>query len=93
MRAVVVKDLSGPVQPLDHNVSHRLYRCDPGGPLPQYVVASATVVPYTGPETYVFASDENGVITEWNELTGSTRGDLDQDEALRRAGYEVEVPS
>lgn len=93
MRAVVVRDLSGPVRPGRRTTSQRLYRCDPGGPLPQYVVASAAAGPRSGPETYVFAADENGVITEWDLLTGSARGDLDHDAAIRRAGYEVEVPS
>ena len=67
----------------------RLYRCDDGGPLPGYVVVSATVTPITGPETYIFAANGDGDITNWLELNGLFRGELDHEEALRLAGYEV----
>lgn len=71
----------------------RLYRLDP--PMPteeqptEFVVVSATVAPFTGPETYIFPADEDGDITDWGELDGSYRGGLDHTEALTRAGYEV----
>jgi hypothetical protein len=72
-----------------------LYRLDPGGRLPEYVVVSATTpIPGAasgdpgGPETYIFQSDEEGKILNWNELPGSAQGDLDIHAALRRAGYE-----
>lgn len=73
-----------------------LYRLDPPiaaddsekGPW-EYVVTSAVVAPYTGPETYIFASDENGEVVDWGELNGSYRGALDHEQALRNAGYEV----
>lgn len=71
----------------------RLYRCEP--PMPtedgptEYVVVSATVAWMSGPETYIFAADKDGNITNWCELPGSFRGGLDHDEALRGAGYEV----
>lgn len=77
----------------------RVYRVDP--PIEQrdwdgeveatheYVWVSATVVPYTGPETYIFPSDADGNVLDWGELDGSYRGGLDHAEALRGAGYEV----
>lgn len=56
-----------------------------------YVVVSAVVVPITGPETYVFGSDEYGNVEAWGELPGSFRGDLNHEEALARAGYTVQT--
>jgi hypothetical protein len=56
----------------------------------EYVVVSAVDVPFSGPETYIFGADENGGITDWMELPGSFRGDLDHEEALKGAGYTVE---
>lgn len=67
----------------------RLYRCDQGGALPEYVIVSAAVVPISGPETYIFAANKNGQVTDWIELPGSFRGALDHERALRNAGYEV----
>lgn len=64
---------------------------DGDGPVTaEYVVVSATVVPFGGgPETYIFAADAAGEITSWLEMDGSYRGGLDHEEALRGAGYEV----
>lgn len=53
-----------------------------GGHLTNYVVVSATVVPGSGPETYMFASDEDGNVLSWGELPGSFRGGLDHKKAL-----------
>jgi hypothetical protein len=52
-----------------------------------YLIVSAVVVPYTGPETYIFPADEDGEITDWLELDGSFRGGLDHEAALVGAGY------
>jgi len=65
-----------------------LFRCEPGGPLPDHVVVSAVVV-WGCPETYIFAADPNGEVTGWGELPGSFRGSLDHETALRNAGYEI----
>lgn len=54
-----------------------------------YVVVSANNVPYSGPETYIFGADSSGDISDWGELHGSFRGDMDHDAALKKAGYEV----
>lgn len=59
----------------------------------RYVVASATYVMFSGPETYLFPADEHGTVTSWSELPGSFKGDLDHAEALERAGYRVGVPA
>jgi hypothetical protein len=53
-----------------------------------FVVVSAVYVLGT-PETYIFAADERGEIIDWCELSGSFRGALDHEAALRGAGYEV----
>lgn len=58
----------------------------------QYIVVSATVVPSSGPETYIFPADENGKITDWGELPGSYRGGLDHAQALMNGGFEIIDP-
>lgn len=82
MRAIWIKTIDG-------FTNMRLYRCEPGGKLPEHVVVSAINVPFTGPETYIFEANKNGTITQWGELYGSFRGGLDHEKALRDAGYEV----
>ena len=54
----------------------------------EYVIVSAANVPFSGPETYIFPSNENGEVVDWVELDGSFRGSLDIWQALRNAGYE-----
>jgi hypothetical protein len=76
-----------------------LYRVDPpvtyedydkdAAATTEYVIVSAAVVPYSGPETYIFPANASGEVTDWGELDGSYKGGLDHDEALRGAGYEV----
>jgi len=53
-----------------------------------YVVVSAADVMFSGPETYIFASDEKGEIKYWGELSGSRKGVLDHHYVLREAGVE-----
>lgn len=76
----------------------RLYRLDPsikgegrdGFPVQfEHVVVSAAVVPYTGPETYIFGCDSEGKDIDFMELDGSFRGGLDHRQALSNAGYEI----
>lgn len=69
-------------------VAH-LYLLDPPLASGEYVRVSATVVPFSGAETYIFPADESGQVIDWGELDGSYRGGLDHAEALRGAGYEV----
>ena len=77
----------------------RLYRVDP--PLAdepwddeeptkyEYVIVSAAMAMFSGPETYIFGADENGEVVDWGELPGSFRGGLDHAAALKGAGYEA----
>ena len=55
----------------------------------EYVVVSAVSVPHSGPETYLFPSDQDGDITDWGELPGSQRGTLDTGRVLLDAGLRV----
>ena len=58
----------------------------------QYVIVSAVWVEYTGPETYIFPACKKGdeiVAINHLELDGSFRGDIDHEQALANAGYEV----
>ncbi len=53
-----------------------------------YVWVSATVVPFSGPETYIFGWDaEKEEVANWSEVTGSYAGDLCHSSALAQAGY------
>ena len=65
------------------------YRLDPPLDGAEFVVVSATVAMFSGPETYIFAADESGKITDFSEKDGSYRGGLDHAEALEGAGYAV----
>ncbi len=65
----------------------RLYKTDG---TPNYVIISATVVPYGGgPETYIFPADEEGKVIDWSEMEGSFEGGLDHDAAIINAGWEL----
>lgn len=75
----------------------RLYRCAPGGSLPEYVVVSAVKEDTFGPaETLVFATNEFGksdaiVVDDLRDrLPGSFVGGMDHKQALLNAGYEVD---
>ncbi len=54
-----------------------------------HVIVSASMVPGSGPETYIFAADETGHITCWTEMDGSEKGHLDHEQALRDGGYRI----
>jgi len=76
-----------------------LYRTAPPLDGHEYVVVSAVDLAarfpaYNDPrsmqiETYIFAADESGEVSDYIELSGSMKGTLDHGEALREAGYEV----
>jgi hypothetical protein len=59
----------------------------------EYVWVSAANVMFTGPETYIFACDAEGKVTDWGELEGSFRGGLDHAKALAGAGYTIKESS
>jgi hypothetical protein len=79
--------------------AQKLYRVDP--PMEderwdgtkrsyEFVVVSAVVVGFgEGPETYIFGADAEGKVVDFSDLPGSFKGDLDHEQALRNAGYEV----
>jgi hypothetical protein len=54
-----------------------------------FVVVSASDVPMSGPETYIFGANENGEIQDWGELPGSTPGIMCHNTALKNAGYQI----
>lgn len=71
-----------------------LYRMSPplldyDGTEHEFVAVSATVAPFSGPETYIFPADEEGNVTGWGELPGSCRGTLDIEGVLEGEGYVV----
>jgi hypothetical protein len=41
----------------------------------------------SGPETYIFPSDETGKVIDWGELDGSYRGGLSHEKAIEDAGF------
>ena len=47
-----------------------------------FVIVSAVVAPHTGPETYIFPSNEAGAIVDWCEISGSYRGGLCHTKAM-----------
>jgi hypothetical protein len=55
----------------------------------KYVITSSSDVLFSGPETYVFASNEKGEIIDWGELPGSYRGDLVHEKCFEQIGYKV----
>jgi len=69
----------------------RVYRCDPPLDGSEYVCVSAVNAMFGGPETYIFSCTKEGHITGWGELTGSFRGELNHEKALKNAGYEIKV--
>lgn len=87
MKATFVKQRNG-------TGDGRVYRVDP--PMAyedrttEYVWVSATYVPYSGYETYIFPSDKHGNVLSWLELNGSFQGSMDHELALNNAGYTVE---
>ena len=56
-----------------------------------FVVVSASEIPMSGPETYIFGANESGEIQDWRELQGSTPGIMCHNTALTNAGYNMEA--
>lgn len=54
----------------------------------RHVVVSAGDT-HSGPESFIFPSDADGVVLNWGELEGSIRGVLDHEAALDASGYEL----
>lgn len=55
----------------------------------EYVIVSAVVAAYSGPETYIFPATADGAVVNYGELPGSFRGALDHAAALDNAGYAI----
>jgi len=71
-----------------YNGDARLYRMTPPHKGHRYVIASAAAA-YGNHETYLFPADASGEVTDWTELPGSLKGQLDHAAALEAAGYQV----
>lgn len=67
----------------------RLYEMSPPLEGHTFVVVSAVIAMFSGPETYIFPANEKGEIEDWGELEGSQRGTLSHSDVLRELGYEV----
>lgn len=96
-KATLIRDVSSPDVRGDAYVGkpvQLLYRLEPpivvDDRVIAHVVVSANVV-MGRPETYIFSANAEGKILDWGELEGSFQGGLDHEEALRGAGYLVEV--
>lgn len=66
-----------------------VYRLEPAMGEIEHVFLSTSTVMGT-PETYAFASDEKGQVSDWCELPCSMKGDVTHEEVLLNMGYEVE---
>lgn len=64
-------------------------RTDDGQATTSFVIVSATVVMFSGPETHIFPANANGEVVAWGELDGSYKGGLDHEAALAGAGYSI----
>lgn len=78
------------------NGTAHLYLMDPPLDGNEYVIVSATTLPFLSlipdmerDETYIFPATGSGEVADWGELDGSMKGTLDHSEALAAAGYEV----
>lgn len=67
----------------------RIYQTDPPLEGHEFVRVSKADVPYSGPETYVFACNAKGEVSRWLELQASRKGEYSHEEVLEEAGYEV----
>lgn len=62
---------------------------DDGEPT-RFVIVSSITAHYSGPETYIYESNESGEMVCWEEMRGSCRGTLEHEDALNNMGYELE---
>lgn len=53
-----------------------------------YVIVSGTFA-MEMEETYIFASNEEGLVLDWCEMSGSFRGSIDHKQALENADIEL----
>ena len=55
----------------------------------EFVVVSAAVAFFSGPETYIFPANESGEPKSFSALPGSFKGGLSHTQALENAGYSI----
>lgn len=67
----------------------RLFKMEPPLEKHKYVVVSAVVAEFSGPETYIFPANKKGEIKDWGELEGSQRGTLSHEDVLSDLGYAI----
>ena len=65
----------------------RLYKTDGE---PNHVIVSGAWA-YSGPETYIFPANSAGQVTDWAEMEGSFRGEIDHERAIREAGWTLQA--
>jgi hypothetical protein len=85
VKATMVNKLSG------WRGDARVFKMEPAYEGHEYVIVSAADAPFSGPETYIFPTDNavNDEPSSWGELPGSKRGTLSHYEVLSDLGYEV----
>lgn len=64
-----------------------LWRMSPPFEGYEFVITSANVVRFSGPECYMFAADDDAEVLEWLEMWPSKRGTLNHLEVIGAAGY------
>lgn len=94
MKAIYLNDVArGGWQVSPNNVVNTgkaaVYRLEPPlGDIKYVFVSTATVLGRL--ETYAFASDEKGEVSNWCELEGSMKGDYSHEDVLAAMGYKLE---
>lgn len=83
MKAKLIKNIQGWAG------DARVYQLTPEHEGYEYVVVSAVNAPFSGPETYIFPSNEIGEVSDWGELGGSQRRSISHEEILEGLGYLV----
>jgi hypothetical protein len=73
----------------DVNGRQVLWKAEPPLEGHEYIITSESNVMFTGAETYIFASDKDGNITDWCELPGSYRGELNHKKCFSNIGYNI----
>ena len=71
----------------DINSRQILWKAEPPLEGNEYIITSASNVMFTGAETYIFPADKDGNITDWCELPGSYRGELNHKRCFSNIGY------
>lgn len=73
-------------------ITQNLYKMSPYYQGNEYVVLSQSNVMFSGWETYIFPSDQEGNILDWGEMEGSSRGLYNDSEILTGIGYKRITP-